>query len=409
MKKSFPNIVRAVYGFIGIFFVAMIATEFLPVQLVSAYPAALIQRSLSVTSSANGTITTDMAGNPAAAGSGGNGAETGETFSFILPQTGNIGSIDFLYCTTPLAGTSCIAPTGLNASTVLAVQSQTGWTDTGGSPFVISSASTSDIKVSRTTPGDETNISTAVAISFGGLSTDYITNPTTDNSTFFVRITLYSDNAFSTPVDQGTVASSTATQVNITAKVQEELAFSVGTTVTSPAGNCSPFGDTGALTLGDSNGVLSPLITYSAHSYFRVSTNATHGLVIEYSGKTLANGTNNITAIGTTAANSTPGIPQFGLALDSSDTESGSGYSFAYLAPSSSPVNYSQGAGTITSGGTAYFAFDTSSVTNPKIISSSTGIIICDTGSVRYMANIAYATPAGIYTTTITYIAVPTY
>jgi hypothetical protein len=25
------------------------------------------------------------------------------------------------------------------------------------------------------------------------------------------------------------------------------------------------------------------------------------------------------------------------------------------------------------------------------------------------MANIAYATPAGIYTTTITYIAVPTY
>jgi len=39
-------------------------------------------------------ITSDIAGNPAALAAAGNGAETGETFSFILPQTGNIGSID---------------------------------------------------------------------------------------------------------------------------------------------------------------------------------------------------------------------------------------------------------------------------------------------------------------------------
>ena len=179
--------------------------------------------------------------------------------------------------------------------------------------------------------------------------------------------------------------------------------------LTDPSTTCIPFSDSGALNLGDVNGVLSPAVAYAAHSYFRVSTNALHGLVVEYSGDTLKSGSNSITAIGTTPANSTPGTAQFGLAIDSSDTEGGDGYSFTYLTASAAPVNYSNGAGTITSGGTAYFAFDTSSTSSPKILASSTGIIVCDTGSVRYLGNIAYATPAGIYSTTITYIAIPTY
>jgi hypothetical protein len=409
MKKLLSNLTRLIYGFTAAFLLAGIVTEFLPVQLVQANPLQLTNRSLTITSSANGTISTDIAGNPQNPGSGGNGVETGETFSFILPQAGNIGSMDFLYCTTPLPGTACTAPTGLDASNVSSVTNQSGWTDSGGTTFALYSAVTNDIKVSRVTVGYESNTSTPVSIIFGGNSGSYITNPTTSNSTFFVRITLYSDNAFSSPVDWGTVASSTATQVNITAKVQEELAFSVGTTVTPPGNACAPFSDNGALQLGDTNGVLSPILAYAGHSYFRVSTNATHGLAVEYSGNTLTNGSNSITAIGTTAANSVPGTPQFGLAIDTSDTESGSGYSFNYLVASTSPTNYSLGAGTISTGGSAYFAFTATSMTTPQIIASSPSIIVCDTGSVRYLGNIAFATPAGIYTTTITYIAVPTY
>ncbi|MGD0284221.1 MAG: hypothetical protein ABSB12_01305 [Candidatus Saccharimonadales bacterium] len=347
MKKLLSNLTRLIYGFTAAFLLAGIVTEFLPVQLVQANPLQLTNRSLTITSSANGTISTDIAGNPQNPGSGGNGVETGETFSFILPQAGNIGSMDFLYCTTPLPGTACTAPTGLDASNVSSVTNQSGWTDSGGTTFALYSAVTNDIKVSRVTVGYESNTSTPVSIIFGGNSGSYITNPTTSNSTFFVRITLYSDNAFSSPVDWGTVASSTATQVNITAKVQEELAFSVGTTVTPPGNACAPFSDNGALQLGDTNGVLSPILAYAGHSYFRVSTNATHGLAVEYSGNTLTNGSNSITAIGTTAANSVPGTPQFGLAIDTSDTESGSGYSFNYLVASTSPTNYSLGAGTI--------------------------------------------------------------
>ncbi len=407
--KSY-KIFRFSCGFIALFFIVLVVSEFLPVQLVRASAVELISRSLTITSSANGTINSDIALNPAAPGSGGNGQKTAETFSFILPQTGNIGSIDYLYCTTPLPGTTCTAPTGLSTSNVLSIQSQTGWTDTGGTAFALSSATSNEIKVSRTTPGNETNTSTPVSMKFGGQTSDYITNPTTANTTFFVRITLYSDNAFTTAVDQGTVVSSTAQQINIIAKVQEELAFSVGTTITAPGIGCTPYSDLGSLQLGDTNGVLSPATAYDAHSYFRVSTNATNGLAIDYSGNTLTSGaTNNIAAIGTTATPSHPGTPQFGLAIDSSDLEGGSGYSFTYLSASTSPVDYSNGAGTITNSGSANFAFDTTSTTTPRLIASSTGIIVCDTGSVRYLGNIAYSTPAGIYTTTITYIAIPTF
>jgi len=119
-------------------------------------------------------------------------------------------------------------------------------------------------------------------------------------------------------------------QINLTAKVQEELAFSVGTTYVSPnSPTCTPLNDAGALQLGDSNGILSASQAYFANSYFRVSTNATHGLVIEYSGNTLTSGSNNITAIGTTEATSTPGSPQFGLGMDLTDPDN----SFTYLNP----------------------------------------------------------------------------
>jgi len=239
-----------------------------------------------------------------------------------------------------------------------------------------------------------------------GGATDYIKNPTT-TGTFFIRITTYSDTAWTTTVDQGTVANSTATQIAITAKVQEVLNFSVGSTVTAPGSSCTAFTDSGAVTLGDpTDGTLSFSQAYDAHSYFRVSTNANNGTIVYYSGDTLKSGTNSISAIGTSAAASAVGTSQFGLGLDSSDTQAGSGYSFTSLTPTSP---YGAGNGTITNAGTAQFAFSTASVTAPVQIASAAGTIVCDTGSVRYLGNISTTTPPGIYTTTISYLAVPTY
>jgi hypothetical protein len=87
-------------------------------------------------------------------------------------------------------------------------------------------------------------------------------------------------------------------------------------------------------------------------------------------------------------------------------------------------MDYSQGGGTVldsTAGndgdgnplngtGTAKFAFDDDSLTDPKpIASENTDIIHCSTARMRYVANIAPDTPAGVYTSKINYIASPQY
>ena len=58
----------------------------------------------------------------------------------------------------------------------------------------------------------------------------------------------------------------------------------------------------------------------------------------------------------------------------------------------------------------AQFAFDTMSDTVPRAIATETSQVVdCVTAKMRYVANIAATTPAGIYTTKINYIAAPQY
>jgi hypothetical protein len=155
--------------------------------------------------------------------------------------------------------------------------------------------------------------------------------------------------------------------------------------------------------------VLDALTAYDARSYFRLSTNANGGTNVLYSGDTLKNvaGTNSIASIGAEAL-SAPGAAQFGLAFDSTDTQSGDGYSLTNLTRSTS---YDEGNGNIMPTIAAKFAFDTASVTTPvQIASASSGTTVaCDTGAIRYIGNIATTTKAGIYKTSIAYIAVPTF
>lgn len=360
--------------------------------------AQITARKLTLSSSANGNITTG------ASGSGTNGSKAKHTLDFTLGTTGNVGSIEFEYCTTPLPGTTCTAPTGMDASTVTSVggTSATGWSlgTSGNAPTA------SRLRITHTAA----SMSGAHQFIFGtgsGGANDWIKNPTSDNSTFFIRITTFSDTGWTTAVDAGTVANSTAQQIDVTAKVQEVLNFSVGSTVTTPTASCAAFSDSGALVLGDpTEGTLSFSQAYDAHSYFRVSTNANGGTVIYYSGDTLKSGSNSISAVGASAAASAVGTSQFGLAIDSTDTQSGDGHSFTSLAATSP---YGTGNGTITNAGTAQFAFNTASLTTPVQIASASGTITCDTGSVRYLGNISTTTPPGIYTTAISYLAVPTY
>ncbi len=384
-------------------------------------------RKIKTSSSAPGSVSTDANGATVAKGSGGNGAFANHEFTFRPGTSGSVARVLIQYCTTPLLDTPCTAPNDMNASTVASVAAQSGFgvntvsLDTttvanSGGIFTTSPCSgaspfrTNCILLQRT--ADTLGTSTDLVAAFGqGTGTDWIKNPTAGN--YYVRIYTFSDTAYATQIDGGGAAFAINTQIDITAKVQEKLNFSVAAATVTPGTSCSPLTGTGSLKLGDADGVLDIATAYDAHSYFRVNTNAANGTKILYSGDTLKNvsGTSSITALTTTAAFSKPGTSQFGLGLNSANTQAGAGHSFTNLV-ATAPYNDADGAinpaGT-TLGTDAQFAFDTTSVSAPKEIAGSTGTITCDTGSVRYLGNIATTTKAGVYKTTITYIAVPTY
>jgi len=83
------------------------------------------------------------------------------------------------------------------------------------------------------------------------------------------------------------------------------------------------------------------------------------------------------------------------------------------LAPLVPSLDYANGAGVVNARyGTVntQFAFDPNSTLIPvEIASENDQVVNCVTGKMRYIANIAATTPAGIYTTKINYIAAPQY
>jgi len=78
------------------------------------------------------------------------------------------------------------------------------------------------------------------------------------------------------------------------------------------------------------------------------------------------------------------------------------------LSPLNATPSYGHASGALTSA--AQFAFNASANTTPvPIASENTQVVDCATGKMRYVADIAATTPAGIYTTKINYLAAPEY
>lgn len=383
---------------------------------VSVDAAQLTSRTLTMTSTADGNTSTDANGTAVTAGAPGNGAETRHSFTYTHPgNPSTIGSVLIQYCTTPLFGTDCVAPTGLDVSTVSSIQTESGYTasdwaiDTttnatqasGVNYFAADDNScdgsgvgrTNCILISDTT--SPTGDDGAITLTFGS-SGSWIKNPTS-NGPFYVRITTFSD-TFTTEVDNGAVAGSVNEQIDITARVQEKLNFSVAGAPVDPSTTCVALSGSGAETLG-SGGILDNTTASYTNSYFRLSTNASGGTLVQYSGDTLkTTAGDEITALTTTPTASSAGTPQFGLTIDSADATQ-YGYSFTHLTRTA-PYNAD-----------ATFAFDTTSLTSPKTVATAASgtTVTCDTGSVKYVGNIGTTTKAGIYRTTITYFATPTF
>jgi len=322
------------------------------------------------------------------------GGTVNHLFSFTVPTGGNIGSIKFEYCTVAIG--SCVTPTGLDTtSATLGSQAvATGFTITNtnnGAPYI-----------SRTTA----NVTAGSALAYQLLG---VINPTTTNSTFFVRISTYaSEDTSGATTDTGTVTASTATQIVLDGTMPESLVFCTGGTVNTTSGvpDCAT-ATSGAVSF---NQLFSPTDTATAHSQMAASTNAGSGYAITVNGPTLTSGSNTVTAMSSSTAG-VHGLSQFGLNLKANTVATSTTPVGAEVAPASNGVNYRGQA--YTGGGLDYGTVDHFQFNNGDTVANSgqggLGGTDAQIFTASYIVNVPGSQPAGTYVTTLTYICTPTF
>ena len=305
-------------------------------------------------------------------------ATTSYSFDFTVPTTGvAIQSFDVEICTT--ASGACTTPTGFSSGS--ATVGSTTNLDDGNA--VIDNSDVGILAVNNT--GNATTPSNPVNVTF-----DNVQNPTTANQTFFARMTTYSDDAYSTPIDSGTVASSTTEPIDLTGVVDETIVFCTGTSITGT--NC---GTVSGSTVDF--GTFSSATPSSGTSVMAASTNAVSGYAITINGSTLTcttcSGTPTIAALGSQTASS-PGTAQFGANLRNNATPN----------VGSDPSGSGSGNYTANYGTTDQFRF-----VSGDDVASSGAATDANAFTVSYLVNIPGSQPAGTYTATMTFIATATF
>ncbi|HEX7368159.1 MAG TPA: hypothetical protein VF261_00700 [Candidatus Saccharimonadales bacterium] len=396
------------------------------------------------------------------------GGVVNHKFSFTI-DAGKIsqsyGSLTFQYCTTAdpvVNGVGCYAPPGIDVSSAKVVD-ETGSGITGFQ--TVSTASVEDATAPAASQGLTNSVtiglSAAVAVSTPTTIVEElgpVTNPSTANQTFFVRISAYSSiDGTGTALDSGTVAASTANAVTLTGYMPESLIFCTGHYVPISAvtnlPNCAG-ATSGSVSF---NQLFDPNTTTWATSQMAASTNANQGYAITASGTTLYSGSTPIAAIGATPSVSVPGTAQFGMNLidDSApptpvvtDPTIGVGSADpityyeadgatpdpdgAAIFPASDQTNYTAA---VTTGATGFdggqdatnhyptYSFNptavgaTSATLNTVAESNdTTGVNAGQPGptnsqryTATYIVNVPGNQPAGTYVTTLTYICTPTF
>lgn len=287
-------------------------------------------------------------------------ASTTYAFTFTVPQSTVIKSAGFAACTT--ASGDCTPAPGFSASSSTLTAQPTNLGDAAG--WTVSTATAGELRLSKT--GNVAAPTGQQAVGFSG-----VTNPSATNSTFYMRITTYSDDAYTTEIDSGVVATSTAGQITVTASVDETLTFTLATATVA----------LGALTTSS---------TGTGTSSMTVATNATTGYSVGYSGTTLTSGSDTITAMAA-AGGSTMNSKQFGINLMNNTTPAiGSNVS-------------GSGSGTAQTGysTTNQFKFNVAG----DIVAAATVPTNSNVFTTSYIANIDGVTAAGAYSTVLTYTA----
>lgn len=344
-----------------------------------------------------------------------NSSDVEHLFAYTVPTSGTVQGIIYQFCTTPLG--TCTLPTGMS------VQAATADAETfpGGAFTAHAVTNEGDCDMSTTNSKmcfertDATSVSGAVTQTISG-----ITAPSS-NQTVYVRISTYSDNAFvsGNKVDEGAVAEAFVNQLTINARVQENLAFCIGTDDAASANDCTDISgstvDIGVLDASNVN--ISPVATGSGgnnkNGLAMVRTNAQGGVVVVYfstldtssgklkvPGQTCVDNTSTtdrcINSAGATAVAISAGTERYGMTISSVDTSNGT------------TTNLTRDAeydGDGTAGG-SWAWLDTGATDQ---IASSTTVVDDEMLILRFAATASITTPTGSYTTQANFIATPTF
>lgn len=386
------------------------------------------------------------------------------TYSFTTQTSATIQSIELEMCTSAIIGTTCTPPAGctgganncVNAGTEA---SRSGWNTTTPTTFVRNATGAGGCAPANNVlclDRTDTDSETAGARTLGWNTQR---NPNTPNTTFFMRITLYSDSAWATTVDSGTVASSTSQTLEVSAYVAEVLNFCVGSTsidngTSSVGAACANISGTtvniGVLEDGVTNVSPVTLATYNGNNLNGVAmirSNAINGATVSYK-SIQQTGTNQLGTLriagascSATVTDATDGCIQaqgttqgaldagaatgdrFGMTIAAINPASTTSYSCTFAAGTCNLVrdaNYDgTGANTypttdinqVTGATAAGYAWDDSGTSDE--IASSTGsaskVIDDEAMILKFAAYSAITTPFGTYTAQADFIALATY
>ena len=310
------------------------------------------------------------------------------TFNFTIPTTATpVKSVQIDVCDSAInACTNTGSSSGFNAS----ASTLTGQPSGFGVGGVYSAASTQysfKFTANATTPSAPSG---AQSISFSG-----VTNPTTASvNGYYLRITTYSDNAYTSQIDYGVVAAVATNQIVISGTMPESLVFCVGTAGT----DCTNIAGS-AVNLG----TFSPTATSTGTSVMAASTNASSGYQITLNGTTLTSGVNTIPAMGTQTANSAACTPSCSSTIGTS--QFGSNVRANTIPAVGSNVSGSgSGAG---SGG--YNSVNAFRMFTGDVVASAAGATASNTYTNSYIVNVGGNQTAGLYTATFTYICTATF
>lgn len=152
-------------------------------------------------------------------GSGVPSAVTTYAFSFQLPSATTVKSFSAQACTAAVGACSTPAGFSITGSTISVAPANMG----SGGAWTVNTGTAGQLRMANgSNTGSPTGTST---VTFGS-----VTNPSTANTAFFLRLTTYSDATWTTAIDTGTTAAAVVQTLSVNAAVAEILNFCVGNT-----------------------------------------------------------------------------------------------------------------------------------------------------------------------------------